>query len=138
MQAERVLKKNEEIRNLSLERKSFTLPRLHHLLHGQSRGHLPQCLNQFLSFFFFFFLELHLQHLKVPRLGVELELQLLGLHHSHSNVKSEPPREDSATYTTACSNTGSLTHQARPEVEPASSWILVRFVSPAPQWELPK
>ena len=29
------------------------------------------------EFFFFVFLGLHLQHMEVPRLGVELELQLL-------------------------------------------------------------
>ena len=40
-----------------------------------------------------------------------------GLHHSHSN-------------------TGSFTHWAGPEIEPASSWILVRFVITKPQWEL--
>ena len=41
------------------------------------------------------------------------------------------------TYTTAHGNAGSLAHQARPGIEPASSWILVRFVSPEPQQELP-
>ena len=39
------------------------------------------------------------------------------LHHSHRNV-------------------GSLTHRARPGIELASSWMLVRFVSAEPQWEL--
>ena len=34
------------------------------------------------------------------------------------------------------SNTGSLTHQVRPGIKPMSSWILVRFVSTEPQWEL--
>ena len=29
--------------------------------------------------------------MEVPRLGVEPELQLTGLHHSHSNVGSKPP-----------------------------------------------
>ena len=42
----------------------------------------------------------------------------------------------SAIYTTAQSNTGSLTHWARPGIKPASSWMLVRFISAAPQWEL--
>ena len=40
------------------------------------------------------------------------------LHHSHRNA-------------------GSPIHWARPGIEPASSWILVRFISTAPQWELP-
>ena len=25
----------------------------------------------------------------------------------------------------------------RPEIKPASSWILVRFINPDPQWDLP-
>ena len=55
-----------------------------------------------------------------------------GLHHSHSNCRI---RALSATYTTA-PNTRSLTHWARPRIEPKSSWILVRFISPAPVREL--
>jgi len=42
----------------------------------------------------------------------------------------------SATYTTAHSNTGSFTHWARPGMEPATSWFLVRFVSTVAQQEL--
>ena len=38
----------------------------------------PSFFSFFLSFlFFFFFLWLHPQHMEIPRLGVELELQLL-------------------------------------------------------------
>ena len=40
------------------------------------------------------------------------------------------------TYTTAHSNTRSLTHWARPGIEPTTSWFLVRFISVVPQWEL--
>ena len=42
----------------------------------------------------------------------------------------------SVTYTTAHGNAGSLTHYVRPGIEPASSWILVGFISAAAQWEL--
>ena len=42
----------------------------------------------------------------------------------------------SVTYIIAHGNTGSLTHWARPWIEPASSWMLVRFISTEPQWEL--
>ena len=42
-------------------------------------------------------------------------------------------RAMSANYTTSCGNAGSLTHWARPEIEPTSSWILVRFVTAEPQ-----
>ena len=31
-----------------------------------------------------------------------------------------------------------LTHWLRPGIEPASSWILVGFISTVPQWELQK
>ena len=44
----------------------------------------------FFSFFLSVFLGLHLRHVEVPRLGVQSELQAAGLHHSHSNVRSEP------------------------------------------------
>ena len=55
--------------------------------------------------------------MEVPRLGVEFE-------------------PTSSTYTTAHSNTRSLTHRARPGIEPISPWILVGFISAAPQQEL--
>ena len=42
----------------------------------------------------------------------------------------------SATYTTAQGNAGSISHWVRPGIKPASSWILVRFVSMEPQQEL--
>ena len=44
-----------------------------------------------------------------------------GLLHSHSNTGSEP---ESATYTTAHGNAGSLTHWARPRMEPATSGFI--------------
>ena len=56
-----------------------------------------------------------------------------GLHHSHNNVGF---RGASATYTTAHSNAGSLTHWAKPGIEPSTSWFLVEFISAVPQWEL--
>ena len=42
----------------------------------------------------------------------------------------------SATYATAHSNTGSLTHWVRPGIEPTSSWILAGFITTEPQQEL--
>ena len=44
---------------------------------------------------------------------------------------------ESATYTTAHSNAGSLTHWERQEIKPVSSWMLTGFVSTEPCWELP-
>ena len=55
------------------------------------------------------------------------------LHHSHRNSGS---RAMSATYTTAQSNVGSLTHWVRPGIKPISLWILVGFISAEPQREV--
>ena len=56
--------------------------------------------------------------MEIPRLGVKLELQLHQIQAA------------SETYATACDNTGSLTHRARPGIEPASSWTLCWFLNP--------
>ena len=58
-----------------------------------------------------------------------------GLHHSHSNRSRV--LATSMTYTTAHGNARSLTHDGRPGIKPASSWILVSFFTPEPWWELP-
>ena len=42
----------------------------------------------------------------------------------------------SETCTTADGNSGSLTHQVRPGMEPASSWIVVSFLNVKPQQKL--
>ena len=42
----------------------------------------------------------------------------------------------SSTYTTAHGNTRSLTHWARPGIEPTTSWFLVGFIYAVPQPEL--
>ena len=56
------------------------------------------------------------------------------LHHSQSNARSI--QATSTTYTSAQGKAGSLTHQGRPGIKPASSQILVTFVSTESQWEL--
>ena len=55
------------------------------------------------------------------------------LHHSHRQHRIQA---ESATYTTAGSNTRFLTHRVRPGIEPTTSWFLVGFMSTAPRWEL--
>ena len=62
------------------------------------------------------FLGQHPRHMEVSRLGVKPELQL-------------------PAYTTAHSNAGSLTHWAKPGIEPMSSWILDGFITTEPQWD---
>ena len=47
-----------------------------------------------------------------------------GLHHSHHWIRAA-----SAAYPAACSNARSLTHGARPGIEPASSWTLCQFLT---------
>ena len=64
-----------------------------------------------------------------------------GSNQSFSHWPSPQPQQcqiqaTSSTYTTAHGNAGSLTHWARPGIEPASSWLLSRFVSAEPWWEL--
>ena len=80
------------------------------------------------------FLGPQLQHIEVSRLEVK---------QSCSCQPQPQPQQHgiqavSATYTTVHGNTGSLTHWVRPGLEPASSWILVRFVSTEPLWEFPQ
>ena len=97
-------------------------------------------LHAFLIFIFIYlyiylftcFLGLHLWHMEVPRLGV---------NWSYSCQPTPQPqqrriRAASVTYTTAQGNTRSLTHSARPGMEPTTSCLLVGFVSEAPPQEL--
>ena len=80
----------------------------------------------FFFFFFFFFLGPYLEHTEVPRLRVELELQLLAYTIATA-----------VTYTAAHSNTRSLTHWERPGIQPVSSWIPVGFVTAGSWRKLP-
>ena len=73
-----------------------------------------------------------MRHREVSRLGVSLELSYL--RHSHSDARSAPCLWPTPQLMSA----GSLTRWTRPDVEPASSWMLARFISDEPQWELQK
>ena len=87
----------------------------------------------FLSFFlflFFFFLGPYLQwHMEVPRLGGK---SAAGHSHSHNNEGSDPRLRPTPQLT--------ATLDPHPteggQMEPAATWILVWFISSAPQWEL--
>ena len=81
---------------------------------------------------FSFFLGPHPQHMEVPRLGMEAELQL----PAYTIATAMPEPSQSATYTTSHGNTRSLTHWVRPGIKPAFSGILVGFISAEPQKEL--
>ena len=64
------------------------------------------------------------KHMEVPRLGSNLSCGC------QPTPQPQPCQiwVSSLTYTTAHSNARSLTHWARPGIEPVTSWFLVRFV----------
>ena len=79
------------------------------------------------QFFFFGFLGLHLRHMKVPRLGVESELQLPA--YTTATATQDP--------NCMCDlHHSSLQHQILNPLSKARdgiiSWFLVRFVSAVP------
>ena len=78
-------------------------------------------------FFFFFFLlfRLHSQCMKVPRLGGQSGAT--AATYLTATTMPDPIWVVSETYTTACSNAGSLTHWTGPGIKPTSSWILARL-----------
>ena len=70
-----------------------------------------------------------LQHMEVPRLGVQSELQ-----PPASTTATATATRDlslSVAYPAAHGYAGSLTHGARPGIEPASSWTVVGLLSPS-------
>ena len=71
-------------------------------------------------------------HMEIPKLGGELELQLL----AYVTAIATPDPSRVCANATACGNAGSLTTLMRPGIEPMSLWILVRFVAAEPQGEL--
>ena len=84
-------------------------------------------------FFFFFFLGPHPWHVEVPRLGSNWSCS----HWPTPQLQQHQIQAASATYTTGHSNARSLTHWSRPGIKLTSSWVLVRYVSTEPHWELP-
>ena len=77
------------------------------------------------------FLWLCLCHMEVPRLRVELELQLLAY------TTGTATQDLSHVYDLQCSSQQCrILNPLRAGIEPMSSWILVRFVTAEPQWEL--
>ena len=67
------------------------------------------------------------QHMEVPRLGVKWELQLPAYVHSLIFDLRHSTRWCQILYPLSKARDGTL-----------SSWILVRFVTIEPQWELPE
>ena len=69
----------------------------------------------------------------VPRPEVKSQLQLL----VYTQSQQHQIQAASVTHAIACGNTGSLSHSARPGIEHASSWILVRLVGFLTCWATP-
>ena len=74
------------------------------------------------------------QHMEVPRPRGRIGAIAPGLYHSHTRSELHPCSIDTA----ACSKAGSLTHWARLEIEPTSSWILVTFLTCGATAGIPK
>ena len=70
--------------------------------------------------------------MEIPRLGVDQSYS----RQSTPQLQQRQIWAVSATYTTAHGHAGSLTHWARPGIEPTISWFLVGFISAAPRREL--
>ena len=85
-----------------------------------------------LTYLLIVFLGLHLQHMEVPRLGVESELQLL----AYTTTIATQDLSYVCDLYHSSRQCQSLTHWARPGIEPMSSWILARFVTTEPWREL--
>ena len=85
-----------------------------------------------LSSALFFFFGLHPQHVEVPRLRVESELQLLA--YPTATATADSSHVCNLRYSSQqCQILNPL---SKAGVEPATTWFLVRFVSAAPQGEL--
>ena len=80
----------------------------------------------FYFFIYFCFLGPHLQHMDVPRLGVKSELQKPACATATGTL--DPSRVCDLHH----SSRQHRIHQARPVIEPTSSWILVRFATAEP------
>ena len=66
-----------------------------------------------------------------PKLAIESEVLLPA--YARATAMWDPSHVCNLNH----SNAESLTHWARPGIEPTTSWFLVGFVSTAPRWELP-
>ena len=88
------------------------------------------------SFFFFFGLfRAAPWHMEVPKLGVESELHL----PAYATATATPDLNCVCDLPHSSGNAVSLIHWVRPGMEPATSWMLFRFVTVAePQWGLHK
>ena len=83
-------------------------------------------------FFLFVFLGPHPQHKEFPRLGVESEPQLPA--YITATATWHPSRVCNLYHSSG--QRGILNPLSKAGIEPASSWLLVRFISAEPRREL--
>ena len=83
-----------------------------------------------LNLFFFFFLGPHLWHVEVPRLGVKSELLLL----VYTTATATQDLSHVCDLYHSSQQCQSLAHLSKARDRPASSWILVRFITAEPPW----
>ena len=86
------------------------------------------------GFILFYFLEPHLQHMEIPRLGAKSELQLQA--YATATATQDPSHVCNLHHSSKQHQI--LTHWARTRIKPASSCILVGFITTEPQWALPR
>ena len=84
------------------------------------------------SFFFLVFLGPHPWHMEVPRLGVKSELQLV----AYATAIAMPDPSHICNLHHSSWQRRLLNPPSKAGIEPASSWILVGFVTTEPQREL--
>ena len=84
--------------------------------------------------FIFCFLGLHLWHMEVLRLGVELEYCCR--LPAYTTATATPDLYHVCNLHHSSGHSGSLTHWAWSGIEPSSSWILAGFITAEPRPEL--
>ena len=81
-------------------------------------------------YFIFCFLGAHQGHMQVPRLEVQLELQVPACTTATARATRDPSR---VCHLQRSSLQCGIPDRARPGIKPISSWILVGFLSAVPQ-----
>ena len=83
-------------------------------------------------FLFLFFLGLHLQHMEVPRLGVEAKMQLM----AYTTATATPDLSLICDLHQRSWQSWILNPLSEAGDQTCVSWILLRFISAEPRWEL--
>ena len=101
----------------------------------RQKGHLGRWCWGWTSWFMFCILGPHLQHMEVPRLGVQSDLQLLVYTTATATATATAPQDPSCVCDLHSSSRQCQIFNPLNEaqIKPTSSWILVGFVTAEPQ-----